>query len=43
MNQERYAGVIMSSRLKRKTAEGNQLGWVANEDLGPAPKTAANR
>jgi hypothetical protein len=25
------------------TAEGNQLGWVANEDLGPAPETAANR
>jgi hypothetical protein len=26
-----------------QTAEGNQLGWVANEDLGPAPETAANR
>src|SRR5271165_6355304 len=25
-----------------QTAEGNQLGWVANEDLGPAPATAAN-
>ena len=25
-----------------QTAEGNQLGWVANEDLGPAPETAAN-
>ena len=26
-----------------QTAEGNQLSWVANEDLGPAPETAANR
>jgi len=26
-----------------QTAEGSQLGWVANEDLGPAPETAANR
>lgn len=26
-----------------QTAEGGQLGWVANEDLGPAPETAANR
>jgi hypothetical protein len=25
-----------------QTAEGNQLGWVANEDLGSAPETAAN-
>ena len=25
-----------------QTAEGNQLGWVANEDLGLAPETAAN-
>jgi hypothetical protein len=25
-----------------QTADGNQLGWVANEDLGPAPETAAN-
>ena len=25
-----------------QTAEGSQLGWVANEDLGPAPETAAN-
>jgi hypothetical protein len=26
-----------------QTAEGNQLGWVANEDLRPAPETAANK
>ena len=26
-----------------QTAERSQLGWVANEDLGPAPETAANR
>jgi hypothetical protein len=25
-----------------QTAEGDQLGWVANEDLGSAPETAAN-
>jgi hypothetical protein len=25
-----------------QTAEGSQLGWVANEDLGSAPETAAN-
>jgi hypothetical protein len=25
-----------------QTAEGSQLGWVANEDLGQAPETAAN-
>ena len=25
-----------------QTAEGSQLGWVANEDLGPAPETVAN-
>jgi hypothetical protein len=25
-----------------QAAEGSQLGWVANEDLGPAPETAAN-
>jgi hypothetical protein len=24
-----------------QTAEGSQLGWVANEDLGPAPEMAA--
>jgi len=26
-----------------QTVEGNQLGWVANEDLGRAPETAADR
>ncbi len=26
-----------------QTAGGSRLGWVANEDLGPAPETAANR